>query len=98
MSVAAVRVTGGFRGEKASSGGWKCSGLKRGATGDLRQVVRELIALDDAGLDLAVESLAGQVHASQQWMAVLDSETFTDMVRQEITLDGGQLANYGVTT
>jgi fibronectin-binding autotransporter adhesin len=69
-----------------ASVGRAVDGIKHDATGDLGRVVRELIALDDDGLDLALESLAGQVHASQQWIAVLDSEAFTDMIRQEITL------------
>jgi autotransporter-associated beta strand protein len=60
--------------------------IKYDATGDLGQVVRELTALDDDELDLALEGLAGQVHATQQWIAVLDSETFTDMIREEITM------------
>jgi autotransporter-associated beta strand protein len=60
--------------------------IKHGATGDLGKVVQELIAMDEPGLELALESLAGQVHATQQWAAAIDSETFTDMIRQEITL------------
>lgn len=60
--------------------------IKHNASGDLGQVVRQLIALDDQQLDQALASLSGQVHASQQWMAHIDSATFTDMVRMELML------------
>jgi fibronectin-binding autotransporter adhesin len=81
-----VPLAGAATSSNTASVGGALDAIKHGATGDLGQVVRELTALDDPGLNLALESLGGQIHASQQWMAIVDSETFTDMVRQEITL------------
>jgi uncharacterized protein with beta-barrel porin domain len=82
----AVPIAGAATTPNTASVGRAVDAIKHDATGDLSQVVRELTALDDAGLNLALDSLAGQIHASQQWMAAIDSETFTDMIRQEITL------------
>jgi autotransporter-associated beta strand protein len=59
--------------------------VKMRAAGDLAAVVREVTALDDTQLDDALESLAGQVHASQRWMALVEAETLTDLIRSEIT-------------
>jgi fibronectin-binding autotransporter adhesin len=82
----AVPLTGAATSPNTSSVARAVDAIKHTATGNLGQVVRELIAMDEPGLDRALESLAGQVHATQQWAAAIDSETFTDMIREEITL------------
>jgi uncharacterized protein with beta-barrel porin domain len=53
--------------------------VKGNATGDLGAVVRELTALDDRAL--ALEMVAGEIHASRLRLALIDSESFTDLVR-----------------
>jgi uncharacterized protein with beta-barrel porin domain len=59
--------------------------IKLGATGDLGAVIREVTALDDAHLNLALTSLAGEIHASEQRLSIRDSQSITDMVRSEIS-------------
>ncbi len=54
-------------------------------TGDFGSVVREVTALDDQRLEQAMQSLAGEVHASEVRLAALDSMAMTDMVRNELT-------------
>jgi autotransporter-associated beta strand protein len=60
--------------------------LRVGATGDLAEVTRELSALDDSALALALESVAGEIHASAGQLAALDSEAMTNLVRDELVL------------
>jgi len=55
--------------------------VKGNATGDLGAVVRELTALDDRALDGALEMVAREIHASRLQLALIDSESFTDLVR-----------------
>ncbi|MCM3879179.1 MAG: autotransporter-associated beta strand repeat-containing protein, partial [Vicinamibacterales bacterium] len=58
---------------------------KAGATGDLARVVRELTALEDAGLGVALEEIGGEIHASATQLAAMDGEAVTDLVRGEIS-------------
>jgi autotransporter-associated beta strand protein len=51
------------------------------ATGDFANVVRELTALDDPGLDAALGAVAGEIHASAVQLAALDGESVTDLIR-----------------
>ena len=59
--------------------------VKIGATGDLAAVLREVTALDDAHLNLALTSLAGEIHASEQRLSIRDSQSITDMVRTQLS-------------
>ena len=58
---------------------------KFNAGGDGGLVVRELTALDDAGLQRALEQIGGQLHASMLQTAVLDSETVTELIRDQLS-------------
>ena len=69
--------------------------LRAHATGDLALVMRELTALDDAGLGAALDSAAGAVHASAALLSVLDSEAATDVVRRELSVRGGPETSTG---
>ena len=57
---------------------------KFGATGDFAFVVRELTALDDPHLDAALRGLAGEIHASALRVTEIESQTLTDLVRNEL--------------
>ena len=46
-------------------------------------VIKELTALDDAGLNAALEQIEGQIHASALQTAVLDADAFTDIARTQ---------------
>jgi autotransporter-associated beta strand protein len=62
------------------------------ATGDAKLVVNQLTALDDAGLQDALEQIAGELHASVLQTAILDAETMSDVVRDQLSsreLDSG---------
>lgn len=59
--------------------------IKMDATGDRAGAIRELVALDDAALDQALEQVAGELHASSVQLAVLESESFTDLIRSQLT-------------
>jgi hypothetical protein len=58
--------------------------LKVDATGDRLDVVRELTALDNAALDRALRVVSGEVHSSGLQLAVISTEAFTDIVRDQI--------------
>jgi autotransporter-associated beta strand protein len=58
--------------------------LKGEASGDLARVARELALLDDAGLARALDTVAGEVHASAPHVAAVDGEAQSDLVRQEL--------------
>ena len=61
--------------------------------GDAAFVVRELTALDDAGLNGALEQVGGQLHATVLQTAVLDAESIADLVRDQAAardLDGSE--------
>src|SRR6185503_14681536 len=55
------------------------------ATGDLRLVTRNLTALNDTGLALALDAVAGEIHAAATHLPALDGESVVDVVRSEIT-------------
>jgi hypothetical protein len=59
--------------------------LKLDATGDRLDVVRELTALDNTALERALQVVSGEVHASGLQLAVLSTEAFTDIVRDQIS-------------
>jgi autotransporter-associated beta strand protein len=59
--------------------------IKPDATGDELTVIRELTGLDDPGLSDALDEIAGEVHASILQTAIIDSESFSDLVRQVLT-------------
>lgn len=66
---------------------------KFGATGDAAFVVGELTTLDDAHLQDALEQVGGQLHASVLQTAILDSESVTDLIRDQLSareLDEGE--------
>jgi len=58
---------------------------KQKATGDFRDVVNELTALDDVNLDSALRSMAGEIHASAARLVALDGLSITDLVRTELS-------------
>ena len=51
---------------------------------DLAQVRRELAALDDTSLAVALDSTAGEIHASSMQLTALDAYTAGTLVRDEI--------------
>ena len=57
--------------------------IKFGATGDRATVIKELTALDDSGLNSALEQIEGQIHASAIQTAVLDADAFTEIARTQ---------------
>ncbi len=59
--------------------------VKIGSTGDLGGVIREVTAIDDAHLNGALTSLAGEIHASEQRLSIQDSQSVTDMLRTELS-------------
>ena len=58
---------------------------KRTATGDGEFVVHELTALDDKDLKNALEQVGGQLHASVLQAAILDTESVTDLIRDQLS-------------
>jgi autotransporter-associated beta strand protein len=68
-----------------SSVGGALDHLKGDMSGDRGFVVRELLALDDDELNDALRVVAGEVHASNRHMIIRSSETFTDLIRNDIT-------------
>ena len=58
------------------------------ATGDLSVVIRELTALDDAALGLALDATAGEVHATATVLSAFDGEAVTNVVRRELATRG----------
>jgi len=59
--------------------------VKNCQTGDICNVVKEVLALDDQELDTALRGLAGEIHASTLRMTVNDSRVVTDMVRNQLS-------------
>src|SRR5262249_29188480 len=57
---------------------------KIAATGDGAFVARELTALDDSALGSALEQIGGQLHASILETGVQDTETVSDLVRNQL--------------
>ena len=58
---------------------------KFGGDSDARFVIKELTALDDERLKDALEQLAGELHASVLHTAIIDSETITDLIRDQLS-------------
>src|SRR4029079_18750661 len=58
---------------------------KIAAQGYAGAVVRELTALDDDALRAALEQIGGQLYASVLQTAILDAESVTDMVRDQLS-------------
>jgi autotransporter-associated beta strand protein len=59
--------------------------LKGDMSGDRGFVVRELLALNDDELNVALRTIAGELHASKVHLEVRSSEVFTDLVRSQMT-------------
>jgi autotransporter-associated beta strand protein len=59
--------------------------VKQCAPGDLCNVVHEVLALDDAHIDDALNNLAGEIHASSLRLFVADSRAMTDLVRNQLS-------------
>jgi autotransporter-associated beta strand protein len=81
----------------ASVGG-ALDNMKRDMTGDKGFVIRELLALDDDGLNDAIRVVAGEIHASSRHLAVRGSEAFTDLVRSQLAerdREAGQAPGWG---
>jgi autotransporter-associated beta strand protein len=55
--------------------------FKTVATGDTALVVQELTALNDNELRVALDTIAGEIHASSTHLGIIDSEAFSDLVR-----------------
>jgi autotransporter-associated beta strand protein len=55
--------------------------FKSTPVGDTALFVRELIALDDDALRVALDIIAGEIHASSLHLGIVDSEAFSDLVR-----------------
>lgn len=74
---------------------------KFNAGGDGGLVIRELTALDDRGLQDALEQIGGQLHASVLQTAILDSENVTDLIRDQLSAremeDGDDVRWWGET-
>ena len=58
--------------------------LRSTAGGNIAAITRELTALDDAALTAALDSAAGEIHASSIQLMALDGETASTLVRDEI--------------
>jgi fibronectin-binding autotransporter adhesin len=59
--------------------------VKNCTSGDICDVVKEVLALDPGDLDVALRGLAGEIHASSLRLLVNDSRSMTDMVRNELS-------------
>ena len=59
--------------------------VKKGATGDLAFVIRELTALNDQQLSDALHQLSGELHATKVRLAVDQATADTDLIRDEIS-------------
>jgi uncharacterized protein with beta-barrel porin domain len=74
---------------------------KHDASGDALTVVKELTALDRPGLNNALEQLGGELHASVLQTAILDADTITDLVRDQLSAreleEGNELRWWGET-
>ncbi len=66
-----------------ASAGAALDRVRHVASGDLATVTRELLTLEDAGLDRALGAIAGQIHASTGQLAALDGEAMMDLVREQ---------------
>jgi fibronectin-binding autotransporter adhesin len=82
LNVPLVSTTSSLGGMAAASG---LDRVKNVATGDLAKVVREVTALDGPRLTDALRNLAGEIHASQQHVAVLSDQVIGDVVRNELS-------------
>ncbi len=80
-----VALSGSALAPNASAVGRALDAGKANLNGDFGKVIREVFALDDQSLDLAMKSLAGEIHASVIRLVALDSLATTDMVRNELT-------------
>jgi hypothetical protein len=58
---------------------------KLAATGDGLEVIKTLTALDPDALEDALQQLGGQLHASVLQTAVVDAESVTDLVRDQLS-------------
>src|SRR6185436_5433726 len=59
--------------------------LKPGAAGDLKDVTRELTALDDRTLGRSLDAISGEIHASATHLAAVDGDAIAEMIRSEIS-------------
>jgi hypothetical protein len=75
----ATATVGGNRGKVAGA----IDRIKFGATGDLAFVIHELTALDDAGLNKALDQVGGQIHASALQTAVIEADALTEIARTQ---------------
>lgn len=58
--------------------------LRRSAAGDLASVTRELAALPDAGLGVALDGTSGEIFATSMHVTALDAEATSDRIRGEV--------------
>jgi outer membrane autotransporter protein len=68
----------------AAAVGTALDGVRQTATGDLRDVTREMAALDDRSLDAALDQVAGEIHGTALQLTALDAEAAADLVRGEV--------------
>jgi autotransporter-associated beta strand protein len=59
--------------------------VKQCAPGDLCNVVKEVLALNGPDLDAALNSLAGEIHASNLRVLISDNRAITDLVRTNLS-------------
>ncbi|HEX4346937.1 MAG TPA: autotransporter-associated beta strand repeat-containing protein [Vicinamibacterales bacterium] len=59
--------------------------LRNGATGDAGLFTRELGVLSDADLTKALNSLSGEIHASEARMLTTDGQQITDLIRDTVS-------------
>jgi hypothetical protein len=76
--------------------------MKGDLTGDRGFVIQEIMLLDDEELEDAMRQISGEVHASNRHIEIRSAETFTDLVRSQLTdreheADEGQVGWGGPT-
>lgn len=81
-AVSLASAAGGANGAAAAGA---LDRMRASATGDLRDVTRELAALGDAQLATALDQVAGEVHGTALQLTAIESEAAADLVRAEAT-------------
>lgn len=79
-AVPLASAAGGANGAAAAGA---LDSMRAGATGDLRDVTRELAALGDAQLADALDQVAGEIHSTSLQVTAIESEAAADLVRSE---------------
>lgn len=80
-----IPITGSATTTNGIAAGRGIDAVKLGAVGDLGGVVHEVLALDNAHLDDALKSLAGEIHASNLRLLVTEGRGITDLVRDQLS-------------